>query len=104
MKLNFNSTDEKPLPELEGFYEEFLQKRLTELQVLHTALQSQNLSVVAHLAHQWKGFCAPYGFAQLGLLATELEAHVSDGNHDECHLVVDRMRTYLTEKARRLRA
>lgn len=100
MKLNFNSTDEKPLPELKAFYEEFLQKRISELQILQTALQSQNLSAVAHVAHQWKGFCAPYGFAQLGVLASELEASVSDENHEQCRVVIERMRTYLAEKAR----
>jgi len=102
MKININSNYEKSLPELEVFYDEFLQKRTSELDILQTALLSKNLSVVANLSHQWKGFCAPYGFGKLATLAIELEKKLESSELEHCFDILTEMKSYLESKTRPL--
>jgi HPt (histidine-containing phosphotransfer) domain-containing protein len=100
MKNLNNQNSEKPLPELEEFYDEFLQNRSSELHILQTALQANNLSVVTNLSHQWKGFCSPYGFGTLASMAVELEQLAKRTDIDSCYEVLSKMKIYLDSKAK----
>jgi HPt (histidine-containing phosphotransfer) domain-containing protein len=89
---------ERPLPELAEFYEEFLKDRMTDLAELQRSFNSGNLQNVKAIAHRWKGFCAPYGFGTLGALAAELETCALDGAVEECGRHISAAAAYLARK------
>ncbi len=49
------------------------------MQEFHTDNQ---LDEIRKIAHTWKGFCAPYGFATLGVVAGELEQKLKAQDQD----------------------
>lgn len=91
---------ETPLEGLEGFYDEFLTSRLAELGELNLALKTGDFKAATALGHKWKGFSAPYGFGQLGLLATELEVAAKEGHSEQCLALAKEIAEYLDSKKR----
>ena len=93
-----NLKSEIPLEGLEGFYPEFLSSREAELGDLKQALSGSDFTSIMALAHKWKGFSAPYGFGQLGLLAAELEEAARNNSLDQCKALTQEIAEYLTSK------
>ncbi len=93
-----NPQSEIPLEGLEGFYQDFLTSRETELSELQSALSRADFAEVMSLAHKWKGFSAPYGFGHLGFLAAELEEAARDASLDLCQALAQEISDYLRSK------
>ena len=89
---------EKPLEGLESFYQEFLTNRLKEFQELQGALGSKDFKAIAEMAHKWKGFCEPYGFGQLGIIARELEEMAKANEAKKCSDLLGDVEHYLAHK------
>ena len=89
---------EKPLEGLESYYDEFLANREKEHQELLSALTQKNFTVIAEMAHKWKGFSEPYGFGQLGKIAKELEEMAKSGQDQKCQELLASVGAYLTHK------
>lgn len=64
---------ESIVPGLEAFIPVFCADRCVELRALKSYIEERNYGAAMRIMHQWKGFCEPYGFAVLGLLAADLE-------------------------------
>jgi HPt (histidine-containing phosphotransfer) domain-containing protein len=64
---------ESVAPGLEPFVADFFKDRKKDQQSLRTFVDDMDYDSARKIAHNWKGFCEPYGFAGLGLLAAELE-------------------------------
>jgi len=89
---------EIPLAGLEDYYQDFLTSREAELNELRFALTQPDFAAVMALAHKWKGFSAPYGFGQLGVLAAELEEAARNSSLDSCHALISEVSDYLRFK------
>lgn len=88
---------ETPEEGLEEFVEKFLTDRKREVAALREATHLE-MSQIGKLAHQWKGFSEPYGFATLGMLARELEQAAKTDKKEECRMFLDEIALYLSEK------
>lgn len=93
-----NFSTEKPIPELEAFYQEFLANRLEDLAQLESSFAAQDLKTVKDITHRWKGFCAPYGFGRLGLIAAELERFANNSDAAACAPLIKSASAYLAQK------
>ncbi len=89
---------EKPLEGLEPFSEKFLKDRITEFTEMKRDFESKNLETVKRLAHNWKGFSEPYGFAGLGTIAEALEQAAKNNNTEACFYLIQQVNTYLQRK------
>ena len=98
MKTKHNSTSEVPLVGLEKYYSEFLASRILDINVLKTNVENNNYISVMAIAHRLRGFCAPYGFGELGFLAEELEIFADEKNKENCLNIIERMKAYLDQK------
>lgn len=96
--MNFDIEDEKPNPGLEKFAGEFLSDRQEELNKMKAFLDINDLEAIRKLAHKWKGFCAPYGFQVLELLAQELESNASKGEKNLVDESLNKISDYLVQK------
>lgn len=85
-------------PGLEPFVAEFLVDRNKDFNQLNQLIRSSDHEAARKIAHNWKGFCGPYGFAGLGLLAAELEKALLEKNHGLCETVLEQIRIYLANK------
>jgi len=90
--------NEKPIEGLEGFVEKFLGDRLSEFEKLRSDLSSEKYDEIRALAHNWKGFCDPYGFQGLGKLAISLEEKAIAKDKNGCEEVFRDMDLYLKAK------
>jgi HPt (histidine-containing phosphotransfer) domain-containing protein len=94
-----SATDnETPLVGLEKFYMEFLKTRQSEISLLRAAAAEKNMSYISELAHQWKGFSAPFGFGALGGFAQELEIAALNSDQGSCLILIDKVEEYLKTK------
>jgi HPt (histidine-containing phosphotransfer) domain-containing protein len=64
---------EKVVKGLEAHVTEFYETRQKEFDALKEHLSNSDFPAASAITHNWKGFCAPYGFGYLGQLAIELE-------------------------------
>lgn len=89
---------EKPSEGLEDYAKGFLKDRLSEYQKLVTALEELNFQGIKELAHNWKGFCAPYGFKFLGETSGKLEKAAVKKDTKECSTLISQINDYLMVK------
>lgn len=95
MRKITNPALEVCLPGFEQFQAEFLKTRREELITLRLNLLELNFQALTNQTHKWRGFSAPYGFQELGLLADELEEQALSKNAQGCELVMLRVADYL---------
>ncbi len=62
---------------------QFYSDRIKELTSLEKFQTEEDWESIRIMAHTWKGFCKPYGFSHLGLMAAELEQAVSPNPDQE---------------------
>ncbi len=94
---------EKPADGLEEFSASFIQSRNKELQELRLKLGTQEgLKQLALIAHQWKGFSAPYGFQFLATIAIQIEQACSAADHNRCSSLLNKAERYLLIKEKLL--
>ena len=98
MKTEYDLSSEIPWPSLVSYYEEFLDTRIVELDLIKTALKTKNYKVLVDFAHKWRGFSAPYGFGVLGQIALLLEECLEASNYDGCQSLIDEVEVYLSTK------
>lgn len=82
-------------PALKPFLPKFYQDRIKELEQMKEFQRSNDLESLRKLAHSWKGFCAPYGFATMGELANELERQLREGDKPNTKYYIDSFQEYL---------
>lgn len=97
------NTDTAPEPQLEQFLEEFCYDRLENLNTIKKCLKNEDLKSIQAIAHQWKGYCVPYGFNTLGTLAQNLESECEEHNIENIEIVIDHIADYLHEKQEHLK-
>lgn len=95
MRKITNPASEIPLEGFEQYQDEFLVTRKEELLTLREALKSSNFRPLAEQAHKWRGFSAPYGFQELGLLADRLEDAALSKDAQGCDKVLKQVADYL---------
>lgn len=89
---------EEVTPGLEPFVEGFFEDRKKDLVQLKSQIESENFDSARKIAHNWKGFCEPYGFAQLGLLAAELEKGLREDDKVSVQKVIGQIDWYFDNK------
>lgn len=85
-------------PGLEPFVADFLADRKKDLNQLVQLIHSKDYRTAHQIVHNWKGFCGPYGFAGLGLIAAELEKALLEKKHGACETVLAQVQEYLAHK------
>ena len=91
---------EKPLPGLESYVEDFLASRVKEVEVLRNRIQDEEYDKIIQIAHDWKSFCHPYGFATLGILAKSLAEAAANKHLGDCLKCIEFVAKYLESKHR----
>jgi HPt (histidine-containing phosphotransfer) domain-containing protein len=94
----YNANSERAQAGLEGFFESFMLSRQQELHLLNLALDNLEYSTLLRMAHQWKGYSAPYGFGKLAQLAVELEDSAYGKDLDRCRSLLHDIYQYLQNK------
>ncbi len=89
---------EIPFTGLGAFSAEFKLSREEELVKLHAALAEGDLRTIEQVCHTWRGFAVPYGFGELAILATELEAAAAAKNFSLCLELLGETEAYLSSK------
>lgn len=85
-------------PGLEPFVATFFEDRKKEFLQIKAYVENQALEPARKLAHNWKGFCEPYGFGHLGLMAAELEKSIVAGQTENIKNLVLSIELYLANK------
>ncbi len=89
---------ETSIREVAPFMPGFLLDRESELILLKEASLAKDYKMIRSLAHNWKGFCSPYGFKGLGELSELLESAIDDNNAELIQNILDHMEFYLQTK------
>lgn len=85
-------------PGLEPFVAGFFEDRKKDFLQLKAFIQDSDYSGAHKIAHNWKGYCEPYGFSQLGLLAAQLEKALALADHEAISGLLVSMDEYLIRK------
>ena len=85
-------------PGLESFVAGFFEDRKGDFENLKVLVASGDLEAAGKITHNWKGYCKPYGFETLGLLAKEIEDAIAANNKDEINKLLVSVDMYLKEK------
>ncbi len=93
---------EKAEPGLEKFLNEFYNDRVEDLRTINSLMDQGKLTEIGKIAHQWKGYSAPYGFQHLGFLGSELENSCSETNSDTARNLINEVSVYLDLKNKHL--
>ncbi len=100
--MNFDRTkvlnEEQGLPELKPLQADFLKDRKADLQKIKFHMEKNEFQEVEKITHNWKGFCAPYGFAYLADVAKALENDIKSGQSIEADQFVQDIEEYLKFK------
>lgn len=89
---------EEIVPGLEPFVQEFYSDRVQELISFKIFLENKDFESVAKLSHQWKSFCEPYGFGNMGEMAKNLEEASKRDDYNSCLSLVNDIEDYLDKK------
>lgn len=73
----------------------YLAKRIQELEVLNNAIAQSRFDEIRALSHKTKGTAASYGLRRLGELAAELERHSKNHDLAGAGAVFGQIRSYL---------
>lgn len=96
---SYQSTKQEVItPGLEPFVATFFEDRKNEFLQIKAHIADQALEPARKLAHNWKGFCEPYGFGHLGVMAAELEKSIVAGNTENINNLVLAIELYLANK------
>lgn len=93
---------EKAEPGLEKFLNEFYNDRVEDLRNIILLMDQGKLPEIGKIAHQWKGYSAPYGFHHLGLLGSQLETSCNEPNSDTARNLINEVSVYLDLKNKHL--
>ncbi len=89
---------EKPEQGLEDLQKDFLSDRENELPRLEKAILDSDFTSVSAIAHNWKGFCKPYGFQLLGELSESLDLASKSKDSKMCLNLKQNINSYLKIK------
>lgn len=95
---NEAGTIEAVTPGLEPFVAEFFEDRKKDLAQLKASIEATNYDSARKIAHNWKGFCEPYGFAHLGILASELEKALISSDTSNVQRLITAIEIYFANK------
>ena len=90
------------LPGLAPFIPDFISERFKDLDQLDVFLKNQQWKEVKSITHKWKGFCEPYGFAEMIGHCQVIEERILNGQHDSFGPLLDEVRSYLLKKKEEL--
>jgi len=76
----------------------FLLDRESELILLKKAVVAKDYKKICSLAHNWKGFCSPYGFNGLAMLSEQLESTSDREDIESVKNIVGKIEFYLKVK------
>ncbi len=93
---------EKVVKGLEAHVVEFYENRQKELELLKQHVANSDFKAASSLTHNWKGFCAPYGFGYLGKLALELEPYLKTSDLNNSKEKIKKIEEYFEAKKNRL--
>lgn len=93
---------EQIAPGLESFAKEFLVDREIQLGQMDRYVQEKKFEEIASLCHQWKSFCAPYGFSGLGDIAIMLEKSAKEIDKDKCLHLIEEAKQYLANRKKQI--
>ena len=97
-RFETEKVQEAVAPGLEGFVPDFFEDRKKDLRELRSLITDKNYDSARKIAHNWKGFCEPYGFAGLGLLAAELEVALKAEDHAQVQRLLFNIDQYFQRK------
>jgi HPt (histidine-containing phosphotransfer) domain-containing protein len=100
-RLRVGLDDDEVLAEIVALYSTDAASRVAELEL---ALAAGDAEGLVRTAHTLKGSSSNVGATQVTLLAQRLGDEALDGESDEMHLLVDRLRDEVTRAASALRA
>ncbi len=83
-------------PEMHGLVETFASELPARGRAMSKALSSADVGAIRWLAHQLKGACAGYGFAQIGEVAERVESTLLNENID-AEAALEAVRSTVTE-------
>lgn len=89
---------EKPMEGLESYTSQFMNDRLAEFQDLKKSFESRDFENLKRISHNWKGFCEPYGFTGLGILAEALELAAKEQSIEASFQMIQQIDLYLKRK------
>lgn len=92
------SAHEEVTPGLEPFVVGFFEDRKKDLAQLKSQIETDNYDSARKIAHNWKGFCEPYGFGNLGVLAAQLEKVLIDNDKNSVDKLVSQIDWYFAHK------
>lgn len=96
---NLNKNEPEAVEEgLEPFLEGFLEERRKDFLRLRELYDSKDYTSMCKIVHSWKGFCAPYGFGHLGVLAKELEPFLKNQDGKMSAQYLSQIEHYLKHK------
>lgn len=93
-----SDTQEVITPGLEPFVSTFFVDRKNDFANLKTYIDDNNMEQARKLAHNWKGYCEPYGFGHLGVMAAELEKAIAANSSETIKNLLLSMELYLANK------
>ena len=95
--MKYDLTKEKPPhPLMKAFQSEFLDARCKEYREI---IKDDPCSDLCYrLLHEWSGYCEPYGFEILGILAEKLISARDNGHTDEAFQISSEINSYLNSK------
>ena len=91
--------EEPTMPELEPFVGKFLENRKNDYKQLEHFIEAGDYEAARKIVHNWKGYCEPYGFAHLGVIAVELEKTILLKDKALCRPFLKAIDSYLHNKA-----
>src|SRR5690606_29406702 len=96
--MHMDMKNEQIAPGLEGFVQEFLTDREVQINAMDSLVRNQKFEEIAATTHQWKSFCAPYGFGELGRISIELEKAALEKSDKKCFQLIEEAKKYLDWK------
>lgn len=93
-----SDTRETITPGLEPFVATFFTDRKSDFLNLKSYISQGNMEEARKLAHNWKGYCEPYGFGHLGVVAAELEKAIVANNFERVEDLLAAVEIYLANK------
>ncbi|MCB0393544.1 MAG: Hpt domain-containing protein [Bdellovibrionales bacterium] len=88
-----------PEEDLLHFIKDFEIDRKTQFEILVNAANQRDFMTLKRIAHNWKGFCAPYGYPGLAELATSLEKEAQMESAENCRAILFAMKNYFVAKS-----
>lgn len=85
-------------PGLEAFAVDFFEDRKKDFVDLKEYISSKDFVSARKITHNWKGYCKPYGFETLGILAKNIEDAIAAEDLEGVERLVQTVDYYMNEK------